>query len=82
MPQQPPAAAPRNVAASARSSTSVMVQWQPPPPDQWNGDILGYVVRYRLADYTGIPWLERNVSDNRARNLALDDLITWREYEV
>lgn len=45
LPQQPPAAAPQNVAAAARSSASIMVQWQPPASDQWNGDILGYLVR-------------------------------------
>lgn len=47
MPQQPPASAPVDVAASARSASSVMVQWQPPRSEQWNGDILGYMVRYR-----------------------------------
>lgn len=45
MPQQPPAAAPRNVAASARSSNSIIVQWQQPQEELWSGDILGYIVR-------------------------------------
>lgn len=82
MPQQPPAAAPRSVAASARSSQTIMVQWQPPPPEQWNGDILGYVLRYRLANYPDIPWITVNVTDPRSRNHLLDELITWREYEI
>lgn len=82
MPQQPPAAAPRNVAASARSWSSIMVQWQPPPPEQWNGDILGYIIRYRLANYASLPWLEKNVSNGHARNAPLEHLITWREYEI
>lgn len=51
LPQQPPASAPVDVAASARSSSSVMVQWQPPKSEQWNGDILGYMIRYRYLYY-------------------------------
>ncbi|CAD5226006.1 unnamed protein product [Bursaphelenchus xylophilus] len=81
MPQSPPAASPRSVAASPRTSNSVMVQWQPPPPDQWNGDILGYNIRYRLAGYN-LPWQEKNVSKSDARNALLEQLITWRDYEV
>ncbi|WKY08323.1 hypothetical protein Q1695_007667 [Nippostrongylus brasiliensis] len=81
MPQQPPAAAPRNVAASARSSNSIIVQWQQPQEEQWSGDILGYIVRYRLAGYT-LPWIEKNVTTKDARNTAIDQLITWREYEI
>lgn len=50
--------------------------------DQWNGDLLGYVVRYRLADYANIPWHYVNISDTLARNALLEDLITWREYEI
>uniref|UniRef100_A0AAF5DSP0 Thioredoxin domain-containing protein n=2 Tax=Strongyloides stercoralis TaxID=6248 RepID=A0AAF5DSP0_STRER len=82
IPQQPPAAAPRNVAASARSSTSVMVYWQPPPSEQWNGDILGYYVRYRLAGYATADWNVKNVSNNQERYVLLEPLITWRDYEI
>ncbi|KFD51708.1 hypothetical protein M513_07404, partial [Trichuris suis] len=82
MPQQPPAAAPLNVAGSARSSSDIMVQWQQPPSEQWNGDILGYMIRYRLAKYPNIPWNYHNISDSRSRNWLISDLITWREYEI
>uniref|UniRef100_A0A0N4ZCH2 Basement membrane-specific heparan sulfate proteoglycan core protein-like n=1 Tax=Parastrongyloides trichosuri TaxID=131310 RepID=A0A0N4ZCH2_PARTI len=82
IPQQPPAAAPRNVAASARSSTSVMVYWQPPPSEQWNGDILGYNVRYRLSGYATADWNVKNVSNNQERYVLLEPLITWRDYEI
>lgn len=59
-----------------------MVQWQTPPADQWNGDLFGFIVRYRLADYADIPWIYKNVSDSRTLNILLEDLITWREYEI
>lgn len=67
---------------SARSWSSIMVQWQPPPSEQWNGDILGYIVRYRLANYASLPWIEKNISNDHARNVPLEHLITWREYEI
>ncbi|MFH4973852.1 hypothetical protein AB6A40_000561 [Gnathostoma spinigerum] len=82
MPQQRPAAAPRSVVASARSWSSIMVQWQPPPADQWNGDIQGYLIRYRLANYASVPWLEKNITNGQIRNAPLEHLITWREYEI
>uniref|UniRef100_A0A915E8P4 Protein sidekick-like protein n=1 Tax=Ditylenchus dipsaci TaxID=166011 RepID=A0A915E8P4_9BILA len=74
IPQQPPAAAPRQVAASARSSSSIMVQWKPPPSEEWNGDIKGYLIRYRLSGYASADWNEKI--------LLKKPLITWREYDV
>uniref|UniRef100_A0A8R1IAV5 Uncharacterized protein n=1 Tax=Caenorhabditis japonica TaxID=281687 RepID=A0A8R1IAV5_CAEJA len=82
LPQQPPSAAPRNVAASARSSHSVMVQWQQPKEEQDSGDVMGYVVRYRLAGYSSLTWNEKNLTTKDARNTLLGELITWREYEI
>ncbi|CAJ0571733.1 unnamed protein product, partial [Mesorhabditis spiculigera] len=81
MPQQPPASAPIGVAASARSSSSIMVQWQPPPSEQWNGDILGYIIRYRLSGYA-LPWNEKNVTNINLRSVPIEPLITWRTYEI
>lgn len=58
------------------------MKWQPPLPEQWNGNILGYIVRYRLANYAGLNWIHKNISDGGQRSVVLDHLITWREYEV
>ncbi|CAI4226477.1 unnamed protein product [Auanema sp. JU1783] len=82
MPQQPPAAAPKNVAAQPRSSNSIVVQWQKPQEEQFSGDILGYIIRYRLFDYKTLPWTEKNVTTPDARNAIIDQLITWQSYEI
>uniref|UniRef100_A0A183BX01 Immunoglobulin domain protein n=1 Tax=Globodera pallida TaxID=36090 RepID=A0A183BX01_GLOPA len=84
MPQRPPTAVPTKVHASARSSQSVMVQWQPPEHGETNeeSDIRGYLVRYRLSGYSTADWNDRNVSDGLARNVLIEPLITWREYDV
>ncbi|KAI6207039.1 hypothetical protein M3Y94_00984300 [Aphelenchoides besseyi] len=79
---QPPAAAPRDVRASGRSSHSVIVQWNPPPAENWNGEILGYNLRYRLSGYDDLDWNYQNVSNPNARNAILESLISWRDYEI
>ena len=96
MPQQPPAAAPAKVHASARSAQSLMVQWQQPAVEEGGDDIRGYVVRYRLSGYSTADWNEKNISDGQvvgfggfmriiafqARNTLIEPLITWREYDI
>lgn len=40
------------------------------------------MIRYRLNGYSTADWNERNVSDGHARNVLIEPLITWREYDV
>ncbi|CAD6191275.1 unnamed protein product [Caenorhabditis auriculariae] len=82
MPQQPPSEAPRRVKSTASSAHSLIVQWDEPRDDQSTGDVLGYVVRYRLAGYSSLPWNEKNMTSKDVRNAIIRDLIPWREYEV
>ncbi|XP_055311866.1 neogenin isoform X2 [Sitodiplosis mosellana] len=42
-----PSESPLNVTLEATSSTSITVRWQPPPPEEQNGQITGYKIRYR-----------------------------------
>ena len=77
-----PSASPRNVAASARSSTSVMVQWQRPLDNKDAELVRGYIVRYRIADYPGIEFTTINVTGGEKINTIVEDLIPWQQYEV
>uniref|UniRef100_A0A1I7W996 Ig-like domain-containing protein n=1 Tax=Heterorhabditis bacteriophora TaxID=37862 RepID=A0A1I7W996_HETBA len=43
--------------------------------------IIKHSYRYRLAGYT-LPWIEKNVTTKDARNAVIDQLITWRDYEI
>uniref|UniRef100_F1KRH1 Netrin receptor DCC n=1 Tax=Ascaris suum TaxID=6253 RepID=F1KRH1_ASCSU len=43
LPSMPPA----DVRAEAVSSTSIQVQWSPPPPEERNGVITGYRIKYK-----------------------------------
>jgi hypothetical protein len=59
--------------------------WQPPDPDSWNGALLGYVIRYRLADYSNetlhnvtVPAVARQIEYAH----ELTDLIVFQGYEI
>ncbi|XP_062859555.1 protein sidekick-2-like [Trichomycterus rosablanca] len=81
LPEEPPSAPPQNVIASGRTNSSIMIQWQPPPENQQNGALLGYLVRYRL---TGLPVdiQYKNLTNPEVTNLLLEDLIIWTNYEI
>ena len=51
LPQEPPSAPPMGLVGSARSESEIMIQWQPPSEESQNGEIIGYIVRYRLFGY-------------------------------
>ncbi|XP_072516423.1 neogenin 1a isoform X7 [Salminus brasiliensis] len=42
-----PGAPPQNLTVEVLNSKSLMIRWQPPPPDAQNGEITGYKIRYR-----------------------------------
>ncbi|KAK3559960.1 hypothetical protein QTP86_030316 [Hemibagrus guttatus] len=81
LPEEPPSAPPQNVIASGRTNSSIMIQWQPPPENQQNGALRGYIIRYRL---TGLPVdiQYKNSSNPEVTNLLLEDLIIWTNYEI
>lgn len=67
---------------SARSSSEIITQWQPPLEEHRNGHILGYVIRYRLRGYDNSPWTNQNITNEAQRNYLIQDLITWKDYNV
>lgn len=48
---------------SARSSSEIITQWQPPLEEHRNGQILGYIIRYRLYGYNDSPWTTQNITN-------------------
>ncbi|XP_049817554.1 Down syndrome cell adhesion molecule-like protein Dscam2 [Aethina tumida] len=42
-----PNGAPLDIRAEAKSSTELVVTWEPPPRESWNGNLLGYHVGYK-----------------------------------
>ena len=82
LPQEPPSGPPLGLVGSARSESEIMIQWQPPQEEAQNGDILGYIVRYRLFGYHDSPWSYRNVTKQLQRTYLITELITWKDYEI
>lgn len=71
-----------NFVGSARSSSEIITQWQPPLEEHRNGQILGYIIRYRLYGYNDSPWTIRNITNEAQRNYLIQELITWKDYIV
>ncbi|XP_029163396.1 protein sidekick isoform X2 [Nylanderia fulva] len=82
LPQEPPNGPPVGFVGSARSSSEIITQWQPPLDEYRNGHILGYILRYRLHGYNDSPWTMQNITNEAQRNYLITDLITWKDYEV
>ncbi|XP_044744906.1 Down syndrome cell adhesion molecule-like protein Dscam2 isoform X2 [Coccinella septempunctata] len=49
--EEVPSGAPLDVRAEAKTSTELVVTWEPPPRETWNGNLLGYHVGF--AEGTG-----------------------------
>nr|CAD7206500.1 unnamed protein product [Timema douglasi] len=63
LPQEPPSGPPLGFVGSARSQSEIITQWQPPQEELRNGQILGYVIRYRLYGYDTSPWTYQNITN-------------------
>ncbi|XP_053618370.1 cell adhesion molecule Dscam2-like isoform X1 [Plodia interpunctella] len=47
--EEAPSEPPHNVQVQATAPGELLVKWQPPPQETWNGELLGYVVTWREA---------------------------------
>lgn len=55
LPPEAPGGPPINLLVAARSSTSIVLQWNPPAEGDRNGEIQGYVIQYKLAGNYPFP---------------------------
>lgn len=83
VPVQPPSMPPENLTGTPKTSTSIAIQWSPPPVDSQNGVIKGYKIRHKLEGYTGdSDWYTIDTPDAIHLTFVLDDLIVWQNYEI
>ncbi|XP_012155263.1 protein sidekick isoform X7 [Ceratitis capitata] len=82
LPQEAPSGPPVGFVGSARSMSEIITQWQPPLEEHRNGQILGYILRYRLYGYSNVPWTYQNITNEAQRTFLIQELITWKDYIV
>lgn len=63
----------------------IQVTWKPPPREDWNGEILGYYVGYRLSS-SDKPYMFETVEfskeDGKEHHLQIMNLKTYTQYSV
>ncbi|KAL1023895.1 hypothetical protein UPYG_G00048650 [Umbra pygmaea] len=81
-PQTHPSAPPQGVTCSSPSSTSLLVSWDPPPPEYQNGIITGYSIQYSIME--GQNRTSRQVSGipPGSSPYLLENLEKWSEYGI
>ncbi|XP_050390832.2 protein sidekick isoform X1 [Patella vulgata] len=82
LPPQPPNAPPKNFYCSPRPNKEILVQWQPPEEDTWNGDLTGYQIRYKVDGLPDSAENRQNVTSWSTTNYVLRSLVFHKEYHV
>uniref|UniRef100_A0A8C6E6Y3 Sidekick cell adhesion molecule 1 n=1 Tax=Moschus moschiferus TaxID=68415 RepID=A0A8C6E6Y3_MOSMO len=81
--QDVPGEAPRSVSVTPRTTSSVLIQWQPPRDESLNGLLQGYRIYYRELEYEAAPATESKMPKMpSALRAELTDLKKYRRYEV
>ncbi|XP_055694563.1 cell adhesion molecule Dscam2 isoform X50 [Lutzomyia longipalpis] len=83
--EEAPSGKPQNIKIDPISQTALRVSWKPPPRSEWNGEILGYYVGYRLTS-TNSSYIYETVNyvteEGKEHSLELNNLKTYTQYSV
>uniref|UniRef100_A0A4X1TPX4 Protein sidekick-1 n=1 Tax=Sus scrofa TaxID=9823 RepID=A0A4X1TPX4_PIG len=81
--QDVPGEPPSFVSVTPHTTSSVLVQWQPPRDESLNGLLQGYRIYYRELEYEGASATEsKTLKTPSALRAELTDLKKYRRYEV
>ncbi|XP_035704480.1 Down syndrome cell adhesion molecule-like protein Dscam2 isoform X15 [Folsomia candida] len=83
--EEAPSGPPTGIAVEPVDQHTLKVTWKPPLREEWNGDIMGYYVGYKLAS-SDKPYLFETVEFSREvgkeHHLMISNLKTYTEYSV
>ncbi|XP_076629341.1 cell adhesion molecule Dscam1-like isoform X18 [Colletes latitarsis] len=83
--EEAPGGPPTSVRVDALDQHTLKVTWKPPPREDWNGEILGYYVGYRLSS-SEKPYMFETVDfskeDGKEHHLQIMNLKTYTQYSV
>nr|XP_027238254.1 Down syndrome cell adhesion molecule-like protein Dscam2 [Penaeus vannamei] len=83
--EEAPSGAPRDLKVEAVDQNSLRVKWKPPLREEWNGDIQGYQVGYRLASSNTsyvYETVEFSKEVGKEHQLTIKKLQVYTEYAV
>uniref|UniRef100_A0A8C8SF52 Sidekick cell adhesion molecule 1 n=1 Tax=Pelusios castaneus TaxID=367368 RepID=A0A8C8SF52_9SAUR len=81
--QDVPGEPPHSVSVTPHTTSSVLVQWQPPKVESLNGLLLGYRIYYRELEYETGPGTEsKTIKNPSALRAELTQLKKYKRYEV
>nr|AEC50084.1 down syndrome cell adhesion molecule [Pacifastacus leniusculus] len=83
--EEAPSGAPRDLKVEAVDQSSLRVTWKPPVREEWNGDIQGYQVGYRLASSNNsyvYETVEFSKEMGKEHHLVISKLSVYTEYAV
>lgn len=83
--EEAPSGKPQNIKVEPTSQTTLRVTWKAPPRSEWNGEILGYYVGYKLTNSNGSYYFEEvkySMEEGKEYNLELTNLKTYTQYSV
>ncbi|XP_057326074.1 cell adhesion molecule Dscam2 isoform X15 [Microplitis mediator] len=83
--EEAPSGPPSSVRVDALDQHTLKVTWKPPPREDWNGEILGYYVGYKLST-SEKPYMFETVEfskeDGKEHHLQIMNLKTYTQYSV
>ncbi|XP_033230988.1 Down syndrome cell adhesion molecule-like protein Dscam2 isoform X4 [Belonocnema kinseyi] len=83
--EEVPSGPPSSVRVEALDQHTLKVTWKPPTREDWNGEILGYYVGYRLSS-SEKPYMFETVEfskeDGKEHHLQITNLKTYTQYSV
>ncbi|XP_037949176.1 Down syndrome cell adhesion molecule-like protein Dscam2 [Teleopsis dalmanni] len=83
--EEAPSGKPQNIKVEPVNQTTLRVTWKPPARTEWNGEILGYYVGYKLSN-TNSSFVFETVNflteEGKEHNLELSNLRVYTQYSV
>ncbi|XP_059225639.1 cell adhesion molecule Dscam2 isoform X2 [Stomoxys calcitrans] len=83
--EEAPSGKPQNIKVEPVNQTTLRVTWKPPTRSEWNGEILGYYVGYKLSN-TNSSYVFETVNflteEGKEHNLDLTNLRVYTQYSV
>ncbi|XP_049867725.1 Down syndrome cell adhesion molecule-like protein Dscam2 isoform X8 [Pectinophora gossypiella] len=83
--EEAPTGPPQDVKVDAADKHTLRVTWKPPPPQDWNGELQGYYVGYKLASSNKsfvFETVDISKESGKEHHLDIMNLKTYTQYSV